>query len=98
MRNIARIDCPNPKCEYQITEPIKINDFSTRPKRTYHGCPCCLIEIRNKYYSTKHSQLEKKDSKVCTFFFGYLKARSKDTSIPQECFVCPKLIECIKDM
>jgi len=31
----------------------------------------------------------------CTHDIGYLKKRPKGTSIPDECLVCPKMIQCL---
>jgi len=34
-------------------------------------------------------------SSVCPATFGYLANRPKDESIPQVCFVCPKMVDCM---
>ena len=31
----------------------------------------------------------------CEHFFGYLKQRPKDTSFPDECLTCDKMIDCL---
>ena len=31
----------------------------------------------------------------CPHFFGYLKKIPKNTTIPNKCFICPKMVECI---
>ena len=31
----------------------------------------------------------------CPYHFGYLSELSKNTSIPEVCFLCPKVVECI---
>ena len=46
MDKARTICCPNPKCKCEIPEPIVINDFSTRPKRRYNGCPNCFSEVK----------------------------------------------------
>ena len=35
------------------------------------------------------------DSAKCPHGFGYLKKREKDTSIPDECLSCPRMLECL---
>ena len=35
------------------------------------------------------------DSAKCPHGFGYLKNRDKDTSIPDECLSCPRMLECL---
>ena len=31
----------------------------------------------------------------CSHFFGYLKKIPKNSTIPDDCFVCPKMVECL---
>lgn len=31
----------------------------------------------------------------CPHHFGYLASRAKDAPIPQECLICPKIVECM---
>jgi hypothetical protein len=38
---------------------------------------------------------EAKDNAECNHFFGYLKTRPKDVSIPDECLTCNKMIDCL---
>jgi hypothetical protein len=35
------------------------------------------------------------DDKDCLHFFGYLGGLPKNTSIPGECFGCPKIVDCL---
>ena len=93
--------CPNPDCKCEIPEPIAIINLSTTPERKYHGCPTCFFEIdtdsseHKKTHSTKPPKTKDNPSTSCNNYFGYLANRPKDTSTPQECLVCPKLVECI---
>ncbi|MCW4047933.1 MAG: hypothetical protein NWE99_10325 [Candidatus Bathyarchaeota archaeon] len=38
---------------------------------------------------------EEPSSSACTHNLGYLKRRPKNTPIPEECFICNKMIECM---
>jgi hypothetical protein len=38
---------------------------------------------------------KREDSVKCTHFLGYLKKRSKEAPIPDECLTCDKMIECM---
>ncbi|RLI44093.1 hypothetical protein DRO69_08160 [Candidatus Bathyarchaeota archaeon] len=40
------------------------------------------------------TSVKMKNATKCTHQFGYLKKLPKDASIPDECFTCPKYIEC----
>ena len=35
------------------------------------------------------------DTVACAHHLGYLKRRPKNTPIPEECFTCPKMIDCM---
>ncbi len=41
------------------------------------------------------SARKEESSSVCPATFGYLANRPKDESIPQVCFVCPKMVDCM---
>jgi hypothetical protein len=44
--------------------------------------------------STGESNKEENQTK-CLHHFGYLAELPKSSSIPEECFFCPKVVECI---
>jgi len=44
---------------------------------------------------TKQSAEKKEGSSGCSHTFGYLATRPPDTPIPQECLICPKIVECM---
>jgi hypothetical protein len=37
----------------------------------------------------------KKDETICSHHFGYLSKCTHNESIPEECLLCPKVVECI---
>jgi DNA-directed RNA polymerase subunit RPC12/RpoP len=43
----------------------------------------------------KISVAKNEDNVECKHFLGYLKKRSKDAPIPDECLTCDKMIECM---
>jgi hypothetical protein len=95
------IYCPNPKCKREILEPIVINDFSTSPKRTYNGCPNCFSEVNPVTSQAQEIEPEaipikneEKSSSPCNRYDEYLASRITGSPIPEECLVCPKLLEC----
>ncbi len=44
---------------------------------------------------TAESDKEEKNQIKCPHHFGYLSELPKSSSIPEECFFCPKVVECI---
>ena len=43
----------------------------------------------------KPSETKEKGPAGCPHYFGYLAQRPKDVPIPQECLICPKIVECM---
>ena len=46
--------------------------------------------------SVKTSSNKEKDPAECLNHFGYLANRDKETTIPQECISCLKVLKCIE--
>ena len=44
--------------------------------------------------SIKEDQ-KKKNYSNCSNYFGYLAKLSKEAPVPEECVLCPKVVECI---
>jgi len=81
-----------------------LNNLST-PAEQYYACPHCLIKL--DVISTQPQKEEKKKDKPpvkppekkekgsrCPHHFGYLASRHKNVPIPQECLICPKVLDC----
>ena len=45
--------------------------------------------------SSAESDKEEKNHVKCLHRFGYLSKLDKSASIPEECFFCPKVVDCI---
>jgi hypothetical protein len=45
--------------------------------------------------SKKESEIEEKNSKKCSHYFGYLVKHPKNSPYPEECLICSRLLECI---
>ena len=96
--------CPNPKCKSESIQPIIIHDVSTKHKKNYYGCSKCFFEVKKissqfqkRESKTNSIKREEKTSSSCLNYYGYLSSPLKDTTIPQECLVCPKLLECMQN-
>jgi len=53
------------------------------------------IQTVQKEQERENKELEEPTPPKCTHDFGYLKKRPKGTSVPDECLVCPKMIQCL---
>ena len=76
----------------------------------YYACPKCLSKVarveRQKNVEVDEAEEEEEPLKIevedtmeetvaCAHHFGYLQRRPKDTPIPEECFTCSKMIDCM---
>jgi hypothetical protein len=52
-------------------------------------------EISEKPTATKDIKKLQARPPKCSHFFGYLRKIPKNTAIPDECFSCPKMVECL---
>jgi len=101
--------CTNPKCHRKIEEPILLNNFSTTPVEQYYACPHCFIKLdvistqpqkqkeekrKKGEPSVKRPEKKEKGPSRCAGYLGYLASRPKNAPIPEECLICPKVLEC----
>jgi len=68
----------------------------------YYACPRCMTRIKEERKNVTISEEDVKkpsakfeNSVECKHFLGYLKTRSKDAPIPDDCLTCGKMIECL---
>lgn len=111
--------CSNPRCARDFTNPIIVQDLSSKNKASYYACPYCFAEVATKksLEVNEEEQTQRTKSTIvrqtieqlkevkppqqppeiqkCPHHLGYLKQRSKDENIPEECMTCKKLLECL---
>jgi len=97
------------ECGEEFHEPLLAKISSSGLTQTYYACPRCLTKVpenraqkneQNENHAISFKDLNKPSSKLegtadCEHFFGYLGRRPKDTSIPEDCLTCEKMIECM---
>ena len=76
-----------------------------RKKETSKAEPRQQIEIAEKLQETKKNYNKKPqksktpqlpaDFQSCAHHFGYLKGLQKNKPVPDECFGCPKVMQCL---
>jgi len=71
------------------------------PRQTFYACPHCMskIDIRTenlKVVGIKAIEYGKVfDSPAnCAHYTSFLNAMSYDRTIPEDCLVCPKILQC----
>jgi len=104
-----QIDLTCGGCGRTVQKPILATVSSSNHVQTYYACPRCMTKVSNlriqKSEEDKATKIPiedyrklaaKPESNVkCNHFLGYLKKRPKDSSIPDECLTCSKMIECL---
>jgi DNA-directed RNA polymerase subunit RPC12/RpoP len=97
------------ECGEEFHKPLLARNSSRGSIQTYYACPRCLTEVADNrkqrsgrsvetpipLRETRGSSEKLERSVDCQHFFGYLKKRPKDTSIPEDCLTCEKMIECM---
>ena len=96
-----KLKCPYKGCGKSFDRFTTVTDSSTLPRRTYYACPHCMSKIEVltenlKIVGIKPIEYAKVfDSPAkCAHYSGFLSALSKDMAIPDECLVCPKILQC----
>ena len=95
------------KCGQQFQTPLFTSISSEGLVQTYYACPRCLSKIaeieetgtNKEEASAMPEETEevqpKPQGEKCPHFLGYLKKRPRETAIPEGCFTCEKIIECM---
>jgi DNA-directed RNA polymerase subunit RPC12/RpoP len=96
------------ECGERFHKPLLATVTSNKSVQRYYACPQCLTEVRQeRKQKSEISQqpftvkevakvaVKLQESVKCNHFFGYLKKREKNSSIPEDCLVCEKMIECM---
>jgi DNA-directed RNA polymerase subunit RPC12/RpoP len=96
------------ECGEEFSKPLLARMSSQGLVQTYYACPRCLTKVPEARSSkSERSEAEilsvhmkKSPAKLepeanCHHFFGYLRKRAKDSSIPEDCLTCERMIECM---
>jgi len=96
-------------CGEAFHKPILATVSSSGHAEKYYACPRCMVKIRDAEAQKRGGEKEtltlteeakkpkvvSEHSSKCDHFLGYLKKRSKDVPIPEECLTCDRMIECL---
>jgi uncharacterized Zn-finger protein len=96
-----KLKCPYKGCGKSFDKPTVLTDSSSMPRETYYACPYCMskldIIVENlKLVGVRTTEYPKVfDSPAkCAHYYGFLTALPKDAPIPDECLICPKVLQC----
>ena len=96
-----KLRCPYKGCEKPFEKPTVLTDSSTIPRQSYYACPHCMSKLKiemedMKIISVKPAEYPKvfESPAKCAHFSGLLNARPIDAPLPEECLLCPKVLQC----
>lgn len=96
-----KLRCPYKGCGKPFERPTVLTDSSTVPRQTHYACPHCMskidivvedlkvIDIRPTEYPKVFDSPAK-----CAQYSGLISAMSRDAAVPDDCLVCPKVLQC----
>jgi DNA-directed RNA polymerase subunit RPC12/RpoP len=101
LHHAEKLKCPYKGCGKQFERPTILTDPSTTPRQSFYACPYCMSKIDIKTENLKVIGIKPMEyNKVfespakCAQYTGFLNAMSKDIPIPDDCLVCPKILQC----
>jgi DNA-directed RNA polymerase subunit RPC12/RpoP len=96
-----KLKCPYKGCGKTFDKPTVLTDYSIIPRENYYACPYCnskidIIVEGLKIVRVKPTEYPKVfDSPAkCAHYFGFLNSLPEDAPIPDECLICPKVLQC----
>jgi DNA-directed RNA polymerase subunit RPC12/RpoP len=96
------LHCPYAQCGKKFEKPIVLTDTTKILRETYYACPHCHSKLDVSVDITSGDVLSIETTKNpvdiapanCKHYFGYLKILDENAQIPDECAVCPKVMQC----
>ncbi len=101
--HVGKLHCPYETCRKSFEKPIVLTDSSQLMRETYYACPHCRSKIEIVPEDPANPRLVSvedafsfgpKSPANCSHHFGYLRELPESSGIPDECAVCPKVMQC----
>jgi len=96
-----KLRCPYDGCGKKFDKPTVLTDATTVPRSSFYACPHCMSRLDITMDGMKIKEIKPVDyPKVfdspakCAHFFGFLHAFPSDVSLPDDCLICPKVLQC----
>src|SRR3989304_3046905 len=96
-----KLRCPYKGCEKAFEKPTVLTDASTIPRQSYYACPHCMSRLditteNMKITSVKPTEYPKvfESPAKCAHFSGLLNPLPEGAPLPDECLLCPKVLQC----
>jgi len=99
--NDENLKCPYEGCRKPFEKPTVLTDASTVPRSSFYACPHCNSRLDITMEGMKIKNIKPTDyPKVfdspakCANFFGFVHAVPEGAPTPDECLICPKVLQC----
>jgi hypothetical protein len=96
-----KLRCPYKGCEKTFEKPTVLTDSSTIPRQSYFACPHCMSKLDIVTENMKVVGVKPTEYPIvfdspakCAHFSGFLNAPPPDAPLPDECLICPKVLQC----
>lgn len=103
LQQSGKLQCPYSMCGKVFDKPVVMLDSSSVVRETYYACPHCQSKVEVDVGDPMHPRLltvtdpmyvGRRAPAACVHYVGYLRDLSGDVTIPDECAVCPKVVQC----
>ena len=97
----TKLKCPYRGCGKSFERPTILTDPSTLPRKTFYACPHCMSKIDMQIENLRVVGIKAIEYGTilgspakCAHYSGFVGAISRDMPVPEECLVCPKILQC----
>jgi len=99
----GKLQCPYTMCQKTFEKPIVLTDSTQLVRETYYACPHCRSKVELLLEDPTNPKLVQAETPIvtsqkaptqCKHSFGYLGTMPNGADIPDECAVCPKVMQC----
>ena len=101
INNNSKFRCPYEGCGKAFEKPTVLIDSSTLPRQTNYCCPHCMSKIEViaenlKIVGVRPTEYHRvfESPAKCAHYSGLLTQVSKNAQLPDECLLCPKVLQC----
>jgi hypothetical protein len=96
-----RLRCPYKGCGRSFERPAVLTEPDSFLRKSFYACPHCQSKIDlviegEKVIDIKPIEYPKvfESPAKCAHYSGFLNAVSMDITLPEDCLVCPKVLQC----
>ena len=96
-----KLRCPYKGCEKTFDRPTLMTDSSEIIRQSHYVCPHCMSKLDiitddMKIIGVNPTEYPKvfESPAKCAHFSSLIDARPKNMPVPDECLICPKILQC----